>query len=51
MKITEGEKNGIAVFELDGRIDSEGAVELDEVLQKAVDSGKYKSCGVNNSNL
>jgi anti-sigma B factor antagonist len=42
MKITEGEKNGIAVFELDGRIDSEGAVELDEVLQKAVDAGKYK---------
>jgi anti-sigma B factor antagonist len=42
MKINEREQNGIAIFDLEGRIDSEGAVDLDLALQTATDEGKYK---------
>jgi anti-sigma B factor antagonist len=42
MKITEREENGITVYVLDGRIDSEGAVYLDETLQAGVEAGKFK---------
>ncbi len=42
MNITEREENGITIFELDGRVDSEGAVKLDDVLQASLTAGKYK---------
>ncbi|NDJ84383.1 MAG: STAS domain-containing protein [Chloroflexi bacterium] len=42
MKITPREENGISVFVLEGRIDSEGAVDLDLALQTAVSEGNYK---------
>lgn len=42
MKITESARDGIALFVLEGRIDSEGAVQLDDKLQAAVEEGKYK---------
>ena len=40
MKITSSEENGVVVMVLDGRIDSEGAIDLDLALQTAVDEGK-----------
>lgn len=42
MNITEREENGVTVFVLDGRVDSEGAVDLDLALRSAVDEGKHK---------
>jgi anti-anti-sigma factor len=42
MNITEREDNGILIFALEGRIDSTGAVELDEALQTAVREGSNK---------
>lgn len=42
MHITEREQNGVAIFSLDGRVDSEGAVDLDLALQTAVTEEKYK---------
>lgn len=42
MNITEREQNGITIFTLDGRVDSEGAVDLDLALQSATSEGKYK---------
>lgn len=42
MNITEKDQNGITIFVLDGRIDSEGAVDLDLALQTAVSEGKCK---------
>jgi anti-anti-sigma factor len=42
MKITEREENGITVYIIDGRIDSEGAIQLDEALQAGVQEGKYR---------
>jgi anti-anti-sigma factor len=42
MNITEREEKGISVFTLEGRIDSQGAVSLDETLQAAVSAGKHK---------
>jgi anti-anti-sigma factor len=42
MEITEREENGIVVFVLDGRIDTQGAVEMDDTLQAAVSEGKHK---------
>jgi len=42
MNITEREQNGVTIFVLDGRIDSEGAVDLDLALQTAVSEGKCK---------
>lgn len=42
MTITEREENGIIVYVIEGRVDSAGAVELDETLQEAVSKGHYK---------
>jgi len=42
MKITERDENGIAVFVLEGRIDSDGAVTLDDTLMAGVQAGKHK---------
>jgi anti-sigma B factor antagonist len=42
MNITESEQNGVTIFVLEGRVDSEGAVDLDLALQTAVSEGKYK---------
>jgi anti-sigma B factor antagonist len=42
MKITERNENGIAVYVLEGRIDSEGAVTLDTTLLGGVEAGKHK---------
>jgi anti-sigma B factor antagonist len=42
MNITERDENGIAVFVLEGRIDSEGAVTLDTTLLAGVEAGKHK---------
>lgn len=42
MNITEREHNGITILTLEGRVDSEGAVDLDLALQTAVSEGKYK---------
>jgi hypothetical protein len=33
MNITEREQNGVTIFTLEGRVDSEGAVDLDLALQ------------------
>ena len=42
MKITEREQDGITIFYVEGRVDSEGAVDLDLALQTATEEGKYK---------
>ena len=42
MNITERVENGITVFVLEGRIDTEGAVDLDLALQAAVSEGTHK---------
>lgn len=42
MNITEQTKNDVVIFVIEGRIDSEGAVDLDLALQEAVSSEKYK---------
>lgn len=42
MNITEREQNGVVIFVLDGRVDSEGAVDLDLALQTAVTEERYK---------
>jgi anti-sigma B factor antagonist len=42
MNITERVENGITVFVLEGRIDTEGAVDMDLALQAAVSEGKHK---------
>lgn len=42
MKISSSEQNGITIMELDGRIDSEGAVDMDLALQTAVTEGQSK---------
>ena len=42
MVITERDVNNIKVFKIEGRIDSQGAVELDNALQTAVVEGQYK---------
>jgi anti-sigma B factor antagonist len=42
MDIAERLKNDITVFVLGGRIDTQGAVEMDQALQAAVAEGKYK---------
>ncbi len=42
MSITERHENGITIFDIDGRVDSEGAVDLDLALQTAVSEEKYK---------
>jgi anti-anti-sigma factor len=35
-------ENGVTVFEASGRVDTEGAVEMDAVLQAAVTEGEHK---------
>jgi anti-anti-sigma factor len=42
MNITERDENGITLFVLEGRIDTQGAVDLDLALQAAVSAGKHK---------
>jgi anti-anti-sigma factor len=42
MNITERVENGVSVFTLEGRVDTQGAREMDEVLQSAVSQGRYK---------
>jgi anti-sigma B factor antagonist len=42
MNITEREQNGVTIFTLEGRVDSEGAVDLDLALQTATTEGKSK---------
>ena len=42
MNITEREQKGVTIFLLDGRVDSEGAVDLDLALQAATSEGKNK---------
>ena len=42
MNIIERDQNGVTVFEVDGRIDTQGAVDLDLALQAAVSGGKHK---------
>jgi anti-anti-sigma factor len=42
MNIFERDENGVTVFELEGRIDTPGAVDMDLALQAAVADGQYK---------
>ena len=42
MNITEREQDGVTIFALEGRVDSEGALDLDLALQTAVSDGKHK---------
>lgn len=42
MNISERDHNGITIFTLEGRVDSEGAVDLDLALQAATAEDKYK---------
>lgn len=42
MNITEREQHGVTIFTLEGRVDSEGAVDMDLALQTAVTEGKIK---------
>ena len=42
MEIIERDENGIMVFVLEGRIDTQGAVDMDLALQAAVSDGQYK---------
>lgn len=42
MKITQREQNGVIIFDLEGRVDSGGAVELDEALQASAADGYSK---------
>lgn len=40
--ITQRDEHGVSVYVLDGRIDSEGAVQLESTLQQGYDDGQYK---------
>lgn len=42
MNIIEQEHEQISVYKLEGRIDTQGAVDLDMALQAAVTAGKHK---------
>ncbi|MEB2288588.1 MAG: STAS domain-containing protein [Anaerolineae bacterium] len=42
MRITKHDRNGIAVFVLEGRVDSVGAGEMDAALQTAVGEGRHR---------
>jgi anti-sigma B factor antagonist len=42
MNITERDVHGISVYVLEGRIDTQGAVDLDLALQSAVAEGQHK---------
>ncbi len=41
MDITERVENGISIFTLEGRIDTQGAIDLNRALQAAVSAGKH----------
>jgi len=42
MNITERDQNGVTVFALEGRVDTQGSVDMDMALEAAVSEGKYK---------
>jgi anti-anti-sigma factor len=42
MNITERIEQGVTVFELEGRIDTQGAEEMEQVLQAGVAAGKHR---------
>jgi anti-sigma B factor antagonist len=42
MKISQRSENGITVFVLEGRIDSEGAIQLDDALRGAYEAKDFK---------
>jgi len=42
MNITERDVQGVSVMVLEGRIDSQGAIEVEQALQDAVAAGKHK---------
>ena len=42
MNIIERDEQGISVFVLSGRIDTQGATELEQALQTAVAAGKHR---------
>jgi len=42
MNITERDENGVTIFVLEGRVDTQGAVDMDLVLQSAAANGKHK---------
>ncbi len=42
MNIVEQEQNGVTIFVLDGRVDTQGAIVMDKYLQDAIAQGKYK---------
>lgn len=42
MVINQREEDGILVFALDGRVDTDGSIELERELQAAVGAGRYK---------
>lgn len=42
MNITEQVQNGVTIYQLEGRIDSEGAIRLEETLQAGMQAGKVK---------
>ena len=42
MNIIERDENGVTVFALEGRVDTQGAVEMDTALEGAVSEGKNK---------
>ena len=42
MNITERDENGVAVYVLDGRADTQGSIDLDLALQAGTAEGKHK---------
>lgn len=42
MNISERQVDGVTVFTLEGRVDTQGAVDMDLALQTAVQEGKHK---------
>jgi anti-anti-sigma factor len=42
MNIVERAEKGVTVFVLDGRVDTQGSVSMDQALQSAISQGSYK---------
>lgn len=42
MQITSRDENGVTVFALEGRVDSNGAGQMDDALQDTVADGQYR---------
>ena len=42
MNIIERDDNGVAVFLIDGRVDTQGSSIMDQALQVGVENGKFK---------